>query len=165
MGTQWHTTFWAPESLKMVTAAMKLRCLLLRRKAMTNLDRHIRKQRHHFTNKAPSSQSCGFSSSHVWMWELDYKESWAPGIDTFELWCWRRLLRVPWTLKEISPECSLVGRTDVEAETSILWPLHAKSWLIWKDPDAGKDWRWEEKGSTEDETVRWHHQLNGHEFE
>ena len=79
-------------------------------------------------------------------------------IDAFALWCWRRLLRVPWTarrsnqsiLKEISPGL-FIGRTDVEAETPILWPPDAKSWLIWKDPDAGKDWGWEEKGATEDE--------------
>ena len=78
---------------------------------------HIKKQRHYFANKGPSSQSYGFSKSHVWMWELDYKESWAPRIDAFELWCWRRLLRVPWTarrsnqsiLKEIRSGCSLEG--------------------------------------------------------
>ena len=88
-------------------------------------------------------------------------------IDAFELWCRRRLFRVPWTarrsnqsiLKEISPEYSL------EAENPILWPPDAKKWLIWKDPDAGKDWRWEEKGTTEDEMVGWHHQFDGHEFE
>ena len=89
-------------------------------------------------------------------------------IDAFEVWCWRRLLRVPWTarrsnqliLKEISP-----GRTDTKAETPMLWPPDAKNWLIWKDPDAGKDWRQEEKGTTEDEMVGWHHQPDGHEFE
>ena len=78
---------------------------------------HIKKQRPYFVNKGPSSQGYGFSSSHVWMWELDYKESWAEKIDAFELWCWRRLLRIPWTarrsnqsiLKEISPGCSLEG--------------------------------------------------------
>ena len=78
---------------------------------------HIKKQRHYFVNKGPSSQGCGFSSSHVWMWELDGEESWVPKIDAFELWCWRRLLRVPWTarrsnqsiLKGISPEYSLEG--------------------------------------------------------
>ena len=91
-------------------------------------------------------------------------------IGGFELWCWTRLLRVPWTvrrsnqsiLKEISPGL-FIGRTDVEAETPILWPPDAKSWLIWKDPDAGKDWR-QEKGTTEDEMVEWHHRLNGHRF-
>ena len=93
-------------------------------------------------------------------------------IDAFELWCWRRLLRVPWTarrsnqsiLKKINPEYSLEG-TDAEAEVPILWPFDAKNWLIGKDPDAGKDWRWEEKWTTEDEMVKWHHWLNGHEFE
>ena len=92
------------------------RRLLLGRKVMTNLDKHITKQRHYFAHKFPSSQSFGFSSSHVWMWQLDYKaERWT--IDAFELWCWRRLLRVPWTarrsnqaiLKEISLEYSLEG--------------------------------------------------------
>ena len=101
-------------------------------------------------------------------WTVKKAERWR--IDAFELWCWRRLLRVPWTarrsnqsiLKEISPEYSLEG--DAEAETPILWPPDVKSWLIWKDPDAGKDWRQEEKGMREDEMVGWHHWLNGHEF-
>ena len=92
-------------------------------------------------------------------------------IDVFELWCWRRLLRDPWTarrsnqsiLKEISPGC-FIGRTDVEAETPILWPPDVKSWLIWKDPDAGRDWGQEEKGMTEDEMAGWHHWLSGHGF-
>ena len=92
-------------------------------------------------------------------------------IVAFELWCWRRLLRVPWTarrsnqsiLKEISPEYSL-EKTDVEAEAPILWPPDTKSWLIWKDPDAGKDWGQEEKQTTEDEVVGWHHRLDGHGF-
>ena len=94
---------------------------------------HIKKQRHYFANKGPSSQSCGFSSGHVWMWELDHKEDECLRIDAFELWCWRRLLSVPWTarrsnqsiLKKISPEI-LIGRT--EAETPILWPPDAKNW-------------------------------------
>ena len=115
------------------------------------------------TNKGPPSQGCGFSSSHVWMWELDYKESWAPKNWCFELRCWRRLLRVPWTaersdqsiVKEISPDCSL--ERHVETDTPILWPPDLKSWFIWKDPDAGKDWRQEKKGVTEDEMVGWHH--------
>ena len=91
-------------------------------------------------------------------------------IDAFELWCWRRLLRVPWDSKEIQPvhpkgnqSWIFIGRTDAEAETPILWPPEAKNWLIGKEPDA--DWRWEEKGMTEDEMVEWHHWLNGHEFE
>ena len=93
-------------------------------------------------------------------------------IDAFELWCWRRLLRVPWTagrsnqsiLKEISPEY-FIERTDAETEAPILWPLNVKNWLIGKGPDAGKDWRQEEKGTTEDEMVWWHHQVNRPEFE
>ena len=89
-------------------------------------------------------------------------------IDTFELWCWRRLLGVPWTarsnqsiLKEISPGC---WRPVAKTETPILWPPHAKSWPIGKDSDAGRDWGQEEKGTTEDEMAGWHHRLNGHEF-
>ena len=93
-------------------------------------------------------------------------------IDAFELWCWRRLLRVPWTtrrsnqsiLKEISPEYSLEGLM-LKVKTPILWLPDAKNWLMWKDPDAGKDWRWEEKGTTEDETVGWHHRFSEHELE
>ena len=93
-------------------------------------------------------------------------------IDAFELWCWRRILRVPWTarrsnqsiLKETSPSWVFMGRTDVEAETPILWLPDAKSWLIWKDPDAGKDGGQEEKGMIEDEMVGWHHRPNGHGF-
>ena len=102
-------------------------------------------------------------------WTPKKAEHWR--IDAFELWCWRRLLRVPWTarrsnqsiLKELSPGCSL--RTDAEAETPILWPPDVKSWLIWKDPDARKDRGQKEKGMTEDEMVGWHHWLRGHEFE
>ena len=101
-------------------------------------------------------------------WTTKKAEHWR--IDAFELWCWRRLLRVPWTarrsnqsiLKQISPV--FTGRTDVEAETLILWPPDVRSWLIWEDPDAGKDWGQEEKGTTEDEMVGWHHRLNAHEF-
>ena len=92
-------------------------------------------------------------------------------IDAFELWCWRRL-ESPLDCKEIPPvhpkgneSRIFIGKTDAEAETSTLWPPDAKSWLIWKDADTGKDWRQEEKGMTEDEIVGWHHRLNGHEFE
>ena len=105
------------------------------------------------------------------MWELDYKESWVLKNDAFELWCWRRLLRVPWTTRRSNQSILrrlvlvFIGRTDVEAETPILWPPDAKSWLIWKDRDAGKDWGQEEKGMTEDEMIGWHHRHNGHGFE
>ena len=106
------------------------------------------------------------------MWELDYKESWAP-----KNWCFwtvvlEKTLEHPLDCKEIQPvhpkenqSWVFIGRTDAEAETPILWPSDAKNWLIGKDPDAGKDWRWEEKGTTEDEMVGWHHRLDGHEFE
>ena len=106
---------------------------------------------------------------HVWMWELDYKESWVP-----KNWCFwtvvlEKTLESPLDCKEIQPvhpkgnqPWIFIGRTDTEAETPILWPPDVKSWLIWKDPDAGKDWRREEKGTTEDEMVGWHHWLNGH---
>ena len=132
---------------------------------------HIKKQKHYFANKVPSSQSYGFSSSHVWIWELDYKESWAP-----KNWCFwtvvlEKTLESPLDWEEIqsvhpkgNQSWILIGRTNVEAETPILWPPDVKSWLIGKDPDAGKDW-WQEKGTSEDGMVRWHHRLNGHEFE
>ena len=131
---------------------------------------HIQKLRHYFANKGPSSQGC-FSNGHVWMWELDYKDSWAP-----KNWCFwtvvlEKTLESPLACKVIQPVHSegdqswvFIGRTYVEAETPILWPPHAKSWLIWKDPDAGKDWWQEEKGTKEDEMVGWHHRLDGHGF-
>ena len=133
---------------------------------------HIKKQKHYFTNKGPSNQSYVFSSSHVWMWEVDHKESWAP-----KNWCFwtealEKTLESPLDCKEIQPvhpkgnqSWIFIGRTDAEAETPVLWPPDAKNWFTGKDPDAGKDWRWEEKGVTEDEMVGWHHRLDGHEFE
>ena len=132
---------------------------------------YIKKQRHYFANKVLSSQGYGFSIDHVWMWELDCEEGWALRIDAFELWCWRRFLRVPWTarrsnesiLKEISPEYSLEGL--MLKLKFCIWPPDVKNWLIGKDPDAGKDWKQEEKGMTEDEMVGWHHWLDGHVFE
>ena len=124
-----------------------------------------------FINKDPSSQRYVFSSSHVWMWEWTIKKAERQRIDAFELWCWRRLLSVPWTVRRSKPvhpkgdqSWVFIGRTEVEAKTPILWPPDAKSWLIWKDPDAGKDWGKEEKGTTEDEMVRWHHRLDGRGF-
>ena len=133
---------------------------------------HIKKQRHYFANKGPSSQSYGFSSSHVWMWELDYKESFWTFFDAFELWCWRRLLRVPWTarrskqsiLKEISCEYSLEGlmlKLKLQYFGHQMW----RTDFLEKNPDAGKDWRKEEKRMTDDEMVGWHHWLDVHEFE
>ena len=133
---------------------------------------HIKKQIHYFANKGLSSQSYGFSSSHVWMWELDYKQSWTP-----KNWCFwtvvlEKTVESPLECKEIKPvhpkwnqSWIFIGRTDAEAETLILWLPDAKNWLIEKDRDAGKDWRQEEKGMSENETIGWHHQLDGHEFE
>ena len=133
---------------------------------------HIKKQRHYFANKGPSSQGYGFSSGHIWMWELDYKESWA-----LKNWCFwtvvlEKTLESPLDCKEAQPvhpkgnqSWMFIGRTDVEAETPILWLPDVKNWLTGKDLDGGKDWRQEEKGMTEDEMVGWHHWLDGHEFE
>ena len=147
------------------------RHLLFGRNAMTNLD-SILKSKDHFANKGSSSQSYGFSSSHVRMWELEYKESWAP-----KNWCFwtvvlEKTLKSPLDSKEIQPvhpkahqSWIFIGRTDAEAETLILWPPDVKNWLIGRDSDAGKDWRLEKKRMTEDEVVGWHHQLNGLEFE
>ena len=118
---------------------------------------HITKQRYYFANKGPSSQGYGFSSGHVWMWEFDCEESWAP-----KNWCFwtvvlEKTLESPLDCKEIQPVHSkgdqpwvFFGRNDAKAETPVLWPPHVKSWLIGKDPDAGRDWGQEEKGMTED---------------
>ena len=145
------------------------RHLLLGRKAMTNLD-SILKGRHYFANKGPSSQGYGFSSSRVWMWELDYKESWV-----LRNWCFstvvlEKTLESPLDCKEIQPvnpkghqSWMFIGKT--KAETLIVWPPDVKNWLVRKDPDAGKDWGQEEKGVAKDEMVRYHHRFNGHEFE
>ena len=173
MGKQWQTLFfWAPKSLQIVIPAIKLKVAYPWKESYDQPRQHIKKQRHYFVNKGPSSQGYGFSCGHIWMWELNCEESWAP-----KNWCfWAVVLEMtlesPLDSKEIQTvhpkgdqSWVFIGRTDVEAEMPILWPPDAKSWLIWKDPDAGKDWRWEEKGATEDEMVRCHHLLNGHEFE
>ena len=132
---------------------------------------HIKKQEHYFANKGLSSQSHGFSSGHVWIWGLDYKESWVQKNWCFWTMVLEKTLESPLDCKEIQPVYPkgnqpwiFFGRTDAEVETLILWPPDVKNWLIWKDPDAGKDWKQEEKGKTEDEMVGWHHRLNGHEF-
>ena len=168
---QWQTSFWgAPKSLQMVTATTKLKDVCSLEKSYDQPRQYIKKQRHYFTNKGPSSQSYGFSSSNVWIWELDYKESWAP-----KNWCfWTMLLEntleSPLDYKESQPvnpkgnqSWLFIERTDVEVETPILWPPDRKNWLTGKDPETGQDWRQEEKGMTEDEMVGWHHRLKGHE--
>ena len=133
---------------------------------------HIKKQRHYFANKGLPSQSYFFSSSQLWMWELDYKEDWAP-----RNWCfWTVVLEKtpesPLDCKEIKPvnpkgnqTWKFIGRTDAEAEAPILWPSDAKNWVIGKHQDARKNWRSEKKGMTEDEVVGWHHWLDGHKFQ
>ena len=125
---------------------------------------HFKKKRHYFVNKGLSSQDYGFSSGHVWMWELDCE------------WCFwtvvlEKTLESPLDCKKIQPvhfkggqSWAFIGRTDFEAATPNLWLPDAKSWLIWKDPDAGKDWGQEEKGMTEDEMIGWHHRLIGQGF-
>ena len=136
---EWETVFWgAPKSLQMVTAAMKSKDASWN-KSYDQLRQHIKKQRHFFANKGPSSQSYGFSSSHVWVWELNYKESWAP-----KNWCFwtavlEKTLESPLDSKAIQPVHAkgnqswiFIGRTDAEAETPILWPPDAKNWLIGK---------------------------------
>ena len=143
------------------------RCLLLGRKVMTNLDSILKSRDITLSTKVHLVKAMvfpvvmyGFES-----WTIKKAECWR--IDAFELWCWRRLLRVPWAARRSNQwdqSWVFIGRNDVEAETPILWPPNVKNWLIWKDPDAGKDWRQEEKGVTEDEIVGWHHWLNEHGF-
>ena len=133
---------------------------------------HIKKQRHYFVNKGLSSQGYGFSSGHVWMWELNCEESWAWKNWYFWAVVLEKTLESPLDCKEIPPVHPkgdqfwvFIGRTDAEAETPVLWPPDVKKWLIGKDTDAGRDWGQEEKGETEDEMAGWHHQLDGHEFD
>ena len=132
---------------------------------------HIKKQRHYFTHKGPYSQSYGFPSNHVWMWELDHKEGWVP-----KNWCFlavvlEKTLESPLDCKEskqVNPKgyqpWIFIGRTYVEAEIPIFWPPGVKNRFTGEDPDAGKDWGQEDKEVTEDKMVEWHHWLNGREF-
>ena len=131
------------------------------KKSYEQSEQPIKKQRHYFANKGPSSQGYGLFSSHVWMWELDYKETWV----SKNWWFWtvvlEKTLESPLYCKVIQPvhpkanqSWIFIGRTDAETETPILWPPDVKNWLIWKDPDAGKDWGQEGKGEVEDEIVR-----------
>ena len=139
---------------------------------MINLDSILKSRNIALSTKVHSSQGYGFSSSHVWMWELDYKESWV-----LKNWCFwtvvlEKTLESLLDCKEIRPvnpkgnqSWIFIGKTDAKADAPIFWPPDGKNWLIWKYPDAGKDWGWKEKGMTEDKMVGWHHQLDGHEFE
>ena len=146
------------------------RWLLLGRKAMVNVDSTLKSR--DITNKGPCSQNYSFSSSHVWMWELDYKESWALKNWSFWTMVLEKTLESFLNCKEIqsvhpkgNQSWIFIGRTDAEAEMPILWPPDAKNRLILKDSFAGKDWRREVKGRMEDEMVGWHHWLDRHEFE
>ena len=150
---QWETLFLrAPKSLQMVTAALKLRDACSLEKNYDKPRQHIKKQRHYFANTGPSSRSLVFPVVMYGYESWTIKKAECQRIDAFELWCWRRFFRVPWT----------AGRSN--QSILILWPPDVKNWLIGKDPDVGKDWRQEEKRMTEDERVGWHHWLNGHEF-
>ena len=157
---QWQTLFLgAPKSLQTVTAAVKLKDACSLKEVMTNLDSILKSRDITLPTKVHLSQSCGFSSSHVWMWELDNKESWA-----LKNWCFwtvvlEKTVESPLDCKEIQPvhpkgnqSWVFIGRTNVEAETPILWPPDGKKWLIWKYPDARQDWRQEEKGK---QRIRW----------
>ena len=165
---------WAPKSLTTdgdCSHEIKRR-LLLEGKAVTNLDSILKSIDIALSTKVHLVKAmvfpvviCGCES-----WTVKKAECWR--IDAFELWCWRRLLRIlglqrdqnQWFPKG-NQSWIFIGKTDAEAETPILWPPDVKNWLIGKDLDTGKDWRQKEKGTTEDEMVRWHPQLNGHEFE
>ena len=136
---------WAPKSLQMMTAAMKLKTLAPWKESYDQPRQYIKKQRHHLANKDPSSQSSGFSNSHVWMWELDYKENWVP-----KNWCFwtvvlEKTLESPLDCKVIklvhpkgNQSCMFIGRTDAEAETPIFWPLDAKNYSLEKTLMVGK---------------------------
>ena len=157
----------SPKSLQMMTAAMKVKdtCSLKEK-----LWQHIKKQRRYFATKVCPVKAMVFPVVKCGCESQTIKKAECQKIDSFELWCWRRLLRVPWTARRSSQSKGnqswiFIGRTDAEAEAPILWSSDSKSWLIGKDPDAGKDWRQEEQGMTEDEMVGWHHRLHGHEFE
>jgi len=153
---EWDFILGAPKSLQVVTAAMKLKDACSLEESYDQPSQHFKKQGHYFADRGPSSQSCGFSSSPVWMWELDYKESWV--LKNWRFWAvvLEKTLECPLDGMEIQPvhpkgnqSWMFIGRTDAKAEAPVFWPPDAKNWLIGKEPDAGKDWRQEEKGMTE----------------
>ena len=165
---QWLTLFWGVQNhYRWWLQPWNKKTLPRWKKSYDQPRYHIEKQRHCFANKGPSSQGYGFSSSHLWMWELDCEESWVP-----KNWCFwtvvlEKTLESPLDCKDIQlvhpkgdQSWVFIGRTDAEAETPVLWPPHVKSWLIGKD--SGKDWKQEEKEMTEDEMVGWHHRLDAH---
>ena len=173
MGKQWKTLFWGGSK---ITADSECsheikRHLAPWKKSHDKPRQHIKKQRHYFASKGPSSQDYGFSSGHVWMWKLDCEESWVPKNGCFWTVVLEKALVSPLACKEVQPvhpkgdqSWVFIGRTDVEAETLILWLPDAESWLVWKDSDAEKVWGQEEKEMTENEMVGWHHRLDGYRF-
>ena len=172
MGKQWQTIFLGSRITADGDCNHEIkRHLLPGRKAVTNLDSVLKSRDITLLTKVCLVKAIVFPVVMYGCESWTIKKAECRRVDAFELWCWRRLLRVPWTarsnqsiLKEISPEYSLEG-TDAKAEAPILWPPDVKNWLFGKDPDAGKDWKQEEKRTTEAEMVGWHHWLNGHEFE
>ena len=164
--------FWSPKISADGDCSHEIKRRLLLGRSYNQPRQHIEKQRHCFANKCLSSQGYGFSSGHVWMWELDHKEGWAPKNWRFWTEVLEKTLESPLDCKEIqsvhpkgNQSWIFIVRTDAEAETPTLWPPDGKNWLIGRDPDAGKDRGQEEKGTTEDEMVGGHLWLNGHEFE
>ena len=164
MGKQWKQWLyfsWAPKSLQMVTAAIKLKDACSLEESYDQPRQHIKKQRHYLANKGLYGQGYGFTSSHVWMWEWDHKEGWVN-------WCFwivmlEKALESSLDYNEFQPvnpkgnqSWIFIGKTDAEAEALILWPPDVKRWLIGKDPDAGKDWGQQEKAVTEDKMAGWH---------
>ena len=140
-------------------------CLLLGRKVMTNLDSILKSRNITLPTKILLVKAMVFPVVMYGCESWTVQKAERQRIDSFELRCWRRLLRVPWTARISNQSWVFIGKPDAEAETPILWPPDAKSWLIWKDPDAGIDWKWEEKGTTGEEMVEWHRWLNEHELE
>ena len=165
---QWETLFsGAPKSLQDGDCSHEIkRHLLLGRKSMSNLDSILKSRNITLPTKVHLVKATVLPvvMYRFESWTIKKAECWR--IDTFKLWCWRKLCK---EFQPVHPKGNqswiFIGRIDVEAETPILWPPDVKNWLIWKDPDAGKDWRWEEKGTTEDEMVGRHHWLDGYEFE
>ena len=169
---QWQAFFVGPQNhCRWWLQPWNKRCLLLRIKTMTSLDSILKSRNSTLPTMVRLVKAMVFPGV-LYGCEIWTTESWEP-----KNWCFwtvllEKTLETPLDSKEIqsvhpkgNQSWIFIGRTDAEAEAPIFWPPNAKNWLIWKDPDAGKDWRWEKKGMTEDETVGWHHWLNGHEFE
>ena len=166
METMRDFIFGASKSWQMVTAAMKWKNTCSWKKNYDKARQHIKKQRHYFANKGQITLLVKAMVFPVVMYGCESwttKKAECQRIDAFELWCWRGLLRVPWTARRYNQ--SILKEISPDTEAPILWPPDVKTWLLGKDPEAGKDWRREEKGTTENEMVEWHHRLKGHEFE